>query len=398
MSRALCIGSGQDALRALPALEELLAGRGPLLLPHSADEPSPTMPQEADLEGLGLGPQVAALAVGTSGSTGAAKRAVLPAAALRASAQATHERLGGPGRWLLALPGHHIAGLQVMLRSLGAGQAPAVLPAGPFTAAAFARAARTMTGGPRYTSLVPTQLRRVLADEGATGALSEFDAVLVGGSATPPDLLAAAREAGIRLVLTYGMSETAGGCVYDGVPLSGVHLALDAGRVLLSGPMLASGYLGGNTGAFRRIGGRRWLRTDDIGHLEQGRLAIDGRADDVLITGGLKVWPAQVERVLAPLLPAGAEVVVVGIPDPEWGSAVVAAIAPLAATDFDVEGLLHAARRLLPRHALPRAMAVLEQLPTTGPGKPDRRRIAESLAQPGALSMPVSATMRDHHP
>lgn len=384
MSRALPIGSGQDALLALPALSELLNGRGPLLLPHALDAPPATLPAEHSVAelGLSLSRDAAALAVGTSGSTGAAKRAVLSAAALRASGEATHARLGGAGQWLLALPGHHIAGLQVLLRSLLAGQGPAALPSGPFTAQVFAEAANTMAGARRYTSLVPTQLRRVLSDERARAALAQFDAVLVGGSATPPGLVAQARAEGARIVLTYGMSETAGGCVYDGVPLAEVCVALDAGRVLIAGPMLANGYLGAPASeAFRQVGERRWFRTDDIGHLEDGRLTIDGREDDVLLTGGLKVWPSEVERLLAPLLPEGIDVVVLGVPDPEWGTAVVAAIAPIPAAEIDVSAVLARARAYLPRHAVPRRIVALQSLPHAGPGKPDRRRIADSIAQ-----------------
>lgn len=384
MSRALAVGSGQDALLALPALSELLNGRGPLLLPHALDAPPAILPEERCVAELGLScsRDAAALAVGTSGSTGAAKRAVLSAAALRASGEATHARLGGAGRWLLALPGHHIAGLQVLLRSLLAGVEPVALPAGPFTARVFADAVHTMAGARRYTSLVPTQLRRVLSDERARAALTQFDAVLVGGSATPPDLVAQAREEGARIVLTYGMSETAGGCVYDGVPLTDVCVALDAGRVLVAGPMLANGYLGAPASeAFRQVGRRRWFRTDDIGHLEHGRLAIDGRDDDVLLTGGLKVWPGEVERLLAPLLPGGIDVVVLGVPDPEWGTAVVAAIAPVPAAQIDLDAVLARAREFLPRHAVPRRIVTLPSLPRAGPGKPDRRRIAGFITQ-----------------
>lgn len=384
MSRALSIGSGQDALRALPALSELLNGRGPLLLPHAADAPPSPLPEDHAVNELGLSSSsdAAALAVGTSGSTGVAKRAVLTAEALRASGEATHQRLGGPGRWLLALPGHHIAGLQVLLRSLLSDEKPAALPSGPFTAKGFADAAHNMRGARRYTSLVPTQLRRVLCDERARAALTAFDAVLVGGSAAPPDLVARAREEGAHIVLTYGMSETAGGCVYDGVPLANVGVVLDAGRVLLAGPMLANGYLGAPASeAFRHVGGRRWFRTDDIGHLEHGRLAVDGRDDDVLVTGGVKVWPGEVERVLAPLLPVGIDVVVLGVPDPEWGIAVVAAIGPVRAAEIDLDALLAQARECLPRHAVPRRIVALPSLPQAGPGKPDRRRIAHSLTQ-----------------
>src|SRR5699024_9161698 len=163
-----------------------------------------------------------ALVVSTSGSTGTPKGAMLPATALSASAAATDLALGGPGRWILTLPGHHIAGIQVMLRSLRAGHEPVIVDVSRgFDPAALPAA----DGGPlAYTSLVPGQLAKVL-DEGpaeAVAALARLNAVLLGGAATAPELLERAADAGIRVVRTYGMSETAGGCVYDGVPLDGV--------------------------------------------------------------------------------------------------------------------------------------------------------------------------------
>lgn len=372
MISPLPIAAGEQALRALPALRSLLHDEGPLLLPYAADDAAPA-------GAVGTTPPGAGLAVGTSGSTGTAKRALLSPAALRASTQATHDRLGGPGRWLLALPGHHIAGLQVLLRSLTAGLTPTAVPDGPFTAAGFSAAVQAMPGPRRYSSLVPTQLRRVLADDAGRDALAALDGILVGGAATPPDLVARARQAGAHVVLTYGMSETAGGCVYDGVPLHGVNLAFDDGRIRIAGPVLAGGYLGdAGAEAFVDIDGRRWFRTDDLGHLdEHDSLVVDGRADDVVVTGGLKVWPGEVEQALRPLLPAGSEVVVLGVPDAQWGQTVAAVIAPGDGVDEGV--LLQAARSVLPRHAVPRRLMTAAQIPQRGPGKPDRRGLLELL-------------------
>ena len=154
----------------------------------------------------------APLAVETSGSTGAPKRVLLSRAALRASADATHARLGGPGQWLLNLPPSYVAGLQVLFRSVRAGTEP-VVQDGP-----FGEAAAAMTGARRYVSLVPTQLVRLLDED----ALRGFDTVLVGGARLEPALRTRAERAGVRVVATYGMSETCGGCVYDGRPLDGV--------------------------------------------------------------------------------------------------------------------------------------------------------------------------------
>src|SRR3954470_25075244 len=163
------------------------------------------------------------LVVVTSGSTGGGRAVLLSAAAGRAAAPATLERLGGPGHWLLALPVSAIAGLQVLCRSVLAGSPPTVRPRWEPLRAAVAR----MPAGRRYTALVPTQLRRFLAAE--AGALRAFDAVLVGGAATAAALLRRARQEDVRVVTTYGMTETAGGCVYDGHPLDGVQVRVRNG-------------------------------------------------------------------------------------------------------------------------------------------------------------------------
>lgn len=386
---ALPVAPGPPTAPLLDAAEAMLGGRGPLRLPHAADDAPPSLPAEADVPAGGI------LAVGTSGSTGQAKRAVLTAAALRASIDATHVALGGPGRWLLALPAHHIAGLQVVLRSLRAGHAPAGLPAGPFSAPSFARAARAMSGRRRYVSLVPTQLARIVADPDATRALADLDAVLLGGAPVPPGLREAALAAGARIVTTYGMSETAGGCVYDGVPLSGVHLTLDDDDViLLGGETLALGYLPPVPPAAHAAFGtddtdRRWFRTADHGRLdENGRLVVTGRVDDVVITGGLKVAPRVVEDALHLLLPPGSEVIALGVPDAQWGQSVAVAVAPPPGVDpgtVDLARLVLLARERLPAHALPRRGLVLAQLPHHLPGKVDRHRLRQLLAQAPAL-------------
>ena len=190
-------------------------------------------------------PAGTAVVIATSGSTGEPKLVALSGAALRASARATEARLGGPGRWLLALPAEHVAGIQVIVRALLAGAPPVVMDLRTgFRPDAFAAATAALGPGRRYTSLVPTQLRRILDAEGAVAALRSYAAVLVGGAALDPATRERALAAGVRVVTTYGMSETAGGCVYDGVPLDGVTVELDEdGRILLGGPTLASGYL-----------------------------------------------------------------------------------------------------------------------------------------------------------
>ena len=233
------------------------------------------------------------LVVLTSGSTGRGRGVLLPAAALRASAAATSDRLGGPGSWLLALPASAIAGVQMVCRSILAGRRPVVLEKGEPLAAALAR---MPAGDRRYTALVPTQLRRYLDTEPA--ALRTFDAVLVGGAATDEELLSRAGREDVAVVISYGMTETASGCVYDGRPLDGVRIQVGDDGIRLAGPMLAQGYRldpAGTAAAFAD----GWFRTRDAGTLDaDGRLTVHGRLNDVVITGGVNVAPPAVEAVL----------------------------------------------------------------------------------------------------
>ncbi|KQR17844.1 AMP-dependent synthetase [Cellulomonas sp. Leaf334] len=346
----------------LPALAAALSGTGPAVAPGSA-------------EGT-VGDDVAVV-VRTSGSTGEPRDVLLSATALRASASATHDRLAGPGHWLLALPTDHVAGVQVLVRSVLAGTTPTTTSS-PFRAAAFVAAVDAMpTDGPRYTSLVPTQLVRLLDDAAATTGLRSFDAVLLGGAAAAPDLLARARAAGVAVVTTYGMTETCGGCVYDGRPLAGVSVRLDDdGRILLSGPVLADGYLGRpdlDAEAFVQVDGVRHLRTSDLGAWSDGSLVVLGRADDVLVTGGVKVAPARVEAVVASL-PGVAEACVVGVPDDEWGQAVVAVVvARTGARPPTLQEVRAAVSEHLGATHAPRHLVVTDSLPVRGPGKIDRR-------------------------
>ncbi|MGL5819235.1 MAG: o-succinylbenzoate--CoA ligase [Phycicoccus sp.] len=372
----LPVPAGAAAPTVLARLAEALAGGRPVA-PFAASGPPPPVLDDDDL------PADLAVVVGTSGSTGIPKRALLGAAALAASAQATHHRLGGPGQWLLALPAHHVGGLQVLLRSLAAGTPPvAVDTADGFTPSAFADAVALLdTRIRRYTSLVPTQLGRLLDDPGGPAALRHLDAVLVGGAALPRRLRARARESGVPVIPTYGMSETAGGCVYDGRPLDGTVVAIDPdGRVRLGGATLAHGYLGRRdlTAAAFSDGpdGTRWFRTDDVGRLDDdGLLHVDGRVDDLVITGAMKVAPRVVEDAVATHVAGVREVLVVGVPDTEWGEVVGALLVldpgswPRSPTADDVRARL---RGVVPDHALPRRVRTVDALPSRG-GKPDRR-------------------------
>ncbi len=384
--RLFPVPAGPDVLDVLADIEGSLSG-GPALLPYAADGPAPAVPPHdpADL------PEQLALAIGTSGSTGMPKRALLTAPALQASAGGTHDVLGGPGDWLLLLPAHHIAGLQVLVRSIVAGRVPTVGDArGGFTAAVFTRAVASMSKAPgrRYTALVPTQLGRLLDDEAALAALAAFDGVLVGGASTPVAMRRRALEAGVRLVLTYGMSETAGGCVYDGEALPVARIHIDNERhIVLGGETIAHGYLGDparTADAFSvDSDGTRWFRTDDLGHLDDaGLLVMDGRADDVITTGGLKITPGVVEDAIARHLPNVRDVVVLGMPDPEWGEVVSAAITLMDPTSHvTTQDLRDQLRGILPDAALPRRSVVLPTIPHRGPGKPDRAALRHAIEE-----------------
>lgn len=339
-------------------------------------------------------PPGTAVLLRTSGSTtGRGHVVALGAAALLASARATHARLGGPGRWVLAVPAHHVAGLQILTRSVVAGHPPVVLDtSGGFDPAALGRLvdATVLPGGRAYLSLVPTQLVRALDAGGEVAtALARLDAVLVGGAALPPTLRRAAADAGLTVVRTYGMTETGGGCVYDGVPLDGVDVFVDDDtRVWISGPHLASGYLeDAAADAETFVDGR--LRTTDSGAVDaDGTLEILGRLDDAVTTGGVTVAPLAVERRLDGL-GGVAECAVVGVPDTEWGELVVAVVVRRTAGDVpaspaDLPELLAVARAtvadLSPAHA-PRALVAVDRLPLRGPGKVDRRAVAELAAR-----------------
>ena len=412
----------------------------------------------------------------TSGSTtGTGKLVGVSMDALVASARATHKRLGGPGIWVLALPAYHAAGVQVLVRAAVAGthvfnaykeggfdpqhvaqviDAACVAAADCDAASSFDDdAVSSCAGGvggeaegalaaddsgracPVYTSLVPTQLRRALDDEQLRGALARLDAVLIGGAAADAQLLEQAKAAGIRVVTTYGMSETCGGCVYAGQPLPGVSMDVDqaTGAIWLSGPMLATGYLGDEERTRRcfvsrpqagvgasGVGGtasaaesteagatrpgaetgpgtgsdagagepaRRWFITSDRGHIVDGRLQVLGRLDDVIISGGIKVEPGPIEALLA-LNPLVSECAVVGLPDWQWGQVVTAVVVPASMPGLGRvdEGAILAQIRVYLEQKLsgaqcPKQVLLADALPYKGIGKVDRRALAQSLAR-----------------
>jgi o-succinylbenzoate---CoA ligase len=391
---AVLLNGVSDAERLAGPLARALDGTGPAILPLDATLPAPRLRQlvdafqpnviiEADGEARarseeGKTSADTAVIIGTSGSTGEPKGVELSAAALRHSARASLARLGArPGdRWLCCLAVTHVAGLQVLVRSLLSDSERTV--ASPLDAAALSRS------GCAYVSVVPTQLTRLLDEPGGAAALAEFAGVLVGGAAAADELLDRARAVGVRVVTTYGMSETCGGCVYDGVPLDGVRVrAGDDGLLRISGPVLMNGYHGGP-----RLNGE--FVTSDLGYVRDGRVVVRGRADDVINTGGHKVVPGEVAAALESC-PGVREVVVVGRADPEWGQRVTAVVVPVNPADPPSLELLrtHVSGRL-PRYACPSEVVLTQAIPVLASGKPDLAslRNGRNVTDAGTISAP----------
>ena len=306
------------------------------------------------------------LAIESSGSTGHPKLFHLSASALIASAEATAKRLGGPGQWLLALPINHIAGAQILVRSAMADTEPIWLdPRKSFTPEAFLEAFSRMTYPRKFVSFVPTQLLRLVRagreNPAVLAALAEFDAVLVGGQRVDWALVQELRIEGVNVVVSYGMTETAGGCVYDGVPLDGVTVTIHSERIEIAGPILADGL-------------QPKFRTSDNGEFVEGKLEVLGRSDRVIISGGLKVALDRVEDVVRGI--PGVESCLAGtVLAPDWGERVglyiqteSGTIDPVPTLDAAIGPEARPMKIIFGTEAL--------QLPN---GKPDYQRLNEML-------------------
>ena len=373
MTRPLHIVPTTDPATVLAALREALAG-GPAILPGS---PRSAVPSDVE--------QRIAVVVETSGSTGVPKRVALGADALLASAAASESSLGGPGQWLLALPTHYIAGINVLVRSIAADVEPVFFGTGHFDAVAFAEASHELDAPLRFTSLVPAQLARLVdaADDDLQllAAVRRFDRILVGGQATPPALLARAIELGLNVTRTYGSSETSGGCVYDGIPIGTTQARIVDGQVELAGPMLAVGYLGdtdATDAAFVVHDGARWYRTGDTGEIVDGALRVTGRLDGVIISGGEKLSLDAIERVVR-AMDGLADAVAVRSPSAEWGEVPVIFTAGLS-TLAEVKATVVAA---LGRASAPVALVRVASVPQLPNGKPDRVSLTAFAATRG---------------
>ncbi|MDH6409767.1 O-succinylbenzoic acid--CoA ligase [Aurantimicrobium minutum] len=358
------------------ALSEALNNNGPAVLVRDARASRMVAAGETPLTEA---PDGTALLIQTSGTSGKPKTVALSAAALRASALSAHERLGGPGQWLLALPLTYIAGMSVLVRSNESGTEPVFMPSGPFDARTFLQSVSEMTGTRRYTALVPVQLARVLEEaEDNTEALESLrtlDAVLIGGQALEPDLRERAQALGVKIVTTYGSSETSGGCVYDGVPLLGVNveIAEDSGEILVSAPQLATEYVGDNqrtSDTFQNRNGVVWYHTGDAGTLENGVLTVLGRLDRVITSGGLKIDLDAVEKVVRGISDCS-QALVIHIPDSEWGVR-PAVVVPGVDEDAELSAQIYdEIVAELGRVAAPKVVCFIDEIPRLSSGKPD---------------------------
>lgn len=394
------------------AIDRALAGHSILVLPRTRDDTI----TEVDPSRWAGDARAPALILFTSGSTGDAKAVALSAEALTASARATEQSLSGPGDWHLSLPINHIAGFQVELRARLAGREPVRTTSATFTAESFANEVDelfTRYGDrPTYTSLVPTQMHRILAHERATAAAARFDAILLGGSAVSPALLESAEECGLSIVRTYGMSETAGGCVYNGIPFDGVQITIsESSTIDLRGRVVADSYVeftpegyivpidscvltAGQTETSAGVASARTMHTSDLGRIDDGALTVLGRSDDIIVSGGTNVSPHALESGLLPIWQHHgiAEVLVTWVPDDEWGKLIVALVRVDDGAGAAVEAATSSPRKIarfltgldlggLQDQLLPRLVFPVSEIPNRSIGKPDRRAAAQLAAE-----------------
>ena len=313
-----------------------------------------TLDQETQLSGQPV-ESGDAVVVATSGTTGQPKAVVLTLDAVIASARATSQRLevSSTDKWLACLPPSHVGGLSVILRAIVTDTPVIAIPA--FSVESYDAAARE---GATLVSLVSTALQRVDS--------SKFRTIVLGGSRPPQDRPS-------NTVTTYGMTETGSGVVYDGIPLQDVQIEIRDSIIHIKAPMLMRAYRNGES-PFTSDG---WFRTGDIGTMKNGRLFVEGREGDLIISGGENVWPEDVEAAIR-TAPSVADVCVAGIPDPEWGQQVTAWIIPTGNAP-SLEEIRSHVKQSLPAHCAPRRIEIVAEIPRTSLGKPRRADLVQSL-------------------
>ena len=310
-----------------------------------------------------------AMVIHTSGSTGASKEVELSASALVASAQASNKYVGATTgmRWSLLLPLTHIAGINVLVRSIELGTSPIDL--------------RNCVGeypDSDFTAIVPTQLFRAInGDKNLLNHLKNAKAVLVGGGKLAAKLKKEATELGIKIIETYGMTETCGGCIYDGEPLENISYQIGAdNRIMISGPSLASGYLGEEELWSASFDGK-WFTTSDIGSVNNGKVEVIGRVDDVVISGGENISLTSIEALIKNALPE-IEIAAFAIEDLEWGSAIHLAVVGHKDLEDEIRNLLSSN---LGSAAKPKEFHFLDRIPLTPLGKVDRQSLIEMVSK-----------------
>ena len=306
-----------------------------------------------------------AFIVGTTGSTGIRKSVALSAAAVLASARASLDYLQArPGQtWALLLPLHHIAGINVLVRALDLGTTPVDL-----------RNVKEYANTD-FSAVVPTQIFQALNGDGKLLAhLQSAKSVLVGGAQLQDDLLHRALDAEISVVRTYGMSETSGGCIYEGSPLEGVGLRVaDSGLIEISGSVLASSYLN-NEELWSQQYRDGWFTTSDHGVIDNGILKVLGRSDDLYNTGGEKVSLTHVDEILHTAFPH-LQWCAVAVDDAQWGQRLVVAVSGADNPSIhEVSAVLSSA---LGDIAKAKQLLVFAELPLIGIGKIDRAQIID---------------------
>jgi O-succinylbenzoic acid--CoA ligase len=302
-------------------------------------------------------PSNAAVAIGTSGTTGASKEVLLTSTPLISSARASNKFIGAKSgdTWSLLLPLTHVAAVNVIVRSMELGTTPIDL-----------RNFEDEYPKADYTAIVPTQLFRALnGDQNLLGHLQSVKAVLVGGAALSQALREQAELAGVKIVTTYGMTETCGGCVYDGTALEGVEIEIRKGTICIKGPVLAS--------SISLTDG--WFETNDLGEYKNDQLVVMGRSDDVIISGGENLSLNAVENSLSLAFP-DTQFAAFAIEDPQWGQSLQVAVVGAIGDDQIAAHL----EKDLGGFAKPKGIHHMSSLPLLGIGKIDRKSLAKGVA------------------
>ena len=379
MSRPLHAIDSSDHKALSEALELAVRHDGPAVFPVPSDDHRDT-PSSVDSE--------VALVVETSGSTSRPKRVWHTAHSLEAAAEHVNEQLGGSGVWWQVLPSHYIAGVMVIVRALVSGSAVISRTPGETISdrlMQFARQAdKDAPGVPQFTSLVPKQLADLVdaarSEPLVARAMTGFSRILVGGQKVPEALIADARELGVHVTKTYGSAETAGGCVWDGKPLGGTEIGQDQNRIAVAGPMLAGGYLGNperTAQSFVTREGKRWFISDDRGQFFEGILSVSGRADRVVISGGVKVDLDEVEAALQEVYES-LDVAVFSVVDDTWGES----IAVVSTQDLESSMLEALLVGQFGTGARLSRLELVTSLPRLTSGKPDYQEVQKLYSPP----------------